>query len=106
MLSTTYDAQADALCIGIRKGTVARTRPLDDWTMVDEDAAGTALGIEVLHPAREWPLHSFLAIYEVGGMSQQLLEEMFPPASTGRSTPFRAKQVDLNAAPDAEACLA
>lgn len=90
MLSTTYDAQADALYISIRRGNVARTQHLDDWTLVDEDAHGTALGVEVLHPVRDWPLTEFLNHYRIAGPDRQLLEELFPPLGTGRQPGFRA----------------
>lgn len=107
MLSTTYDAEADALYIGLRRDAVAvaRTRSIDDWTMVDEDATGAAVGIEVIHPARVWPLGQILDEYKITGPTRKLLEELFPPPNrTGRRA-FPAPDVDLGSAAE-RVCLA
>ena len=103
MLSTTYDQRADALYIRLRGGATARTECLDDWTMVDVDATGAALGIEVLHPARAWPLPQFLAKYKIVGATRQLLEQMFPQFKHARRAPYHSKDVDLES--DAEPVL-
>jgi len=90
-----YDADADALYVGIRKGVVARTESLDDWTMVDVDATGAALGIEVIHPARAWPLAEFLDRYRIEGPNRRLLEDLFPPATGRRRAAFSARDTDV-----------
>lgn len=96
MLSTTYDTKADALYIRLRGGATTRTECLDDWTMVDVDATGAAIGIEVIHPARVWPLAEFLQKYKITGPNRDLLEQMFPQAKQGRRAPFHSQDVDLD----------
>lgn len=54
----TYDEQADALYIVVQEGLVARSIEIDEMTLVDVDDQGQALGIEMLAPARAWPLDS------------------------------------------------
>ena len=52
----TYDSTVDALSISFqerRSGDVARTERLDDRRLVDFDADGSALGVEILG-AREF----------------------------------------------------
>jgi uncharacterized protein YuzE len=96
MLSTAYDADADALYIAIHRGTVARTECLDDWTLVDLDATGAAIGIEVIHPARAWPLQKFLDQFKIAGPTRNLLEDMFPAANRSRRAAFAAPDVELD----------
>jgi uncharacterized protein YuzE len=50
MISTTYDPEADALYVRIApKGTaVSETREIEPGIMLDMDAGGTVIGIEVL----------------------------------------------------------
>lgn len=85
----TYDAQADALYIEIGEGggetarEVARTVEIDDdghWTMVDLDADGNLLGIEVLSPGRPWPLAEILKRYEVSADDAAMLMAGYPCA--------------------------
>lgn len=60
-----YDSQADALEIVVREGLVARTRELDAGTLIDVDEHGCLLSIEVIRPARDWPVEEILAEYQV-----------------------------------------
>jgi hypothetical protein len=57
---------------------VARTVEIDDATMVDLDAAGRLLGIEVLSPGSAWPLAEILRRYEVSGQDAALLLAGYP----------------------------
>lgn len=59
LVSPTYDLEADAVYLRLAKGKVARTIDLDDGTLVDLDKAGKPLGIEVISPARDWPIDEF-----------------------------------------------
>lgn len=93
MVSTAYDTDADALYVKIGQGEIARTRQLDDWTMVDEDAHGAALGLEVIHPARDWPLTEFLTRYSIDPATAGMLRALFPGAEAARPTPFEAASV-------------
>ena len=50
MISTTYDAEADALYVRIapKGATVADTQEIEPGVMLDKDAAGHVIGIEIL----------------------------------------------------------
>jgi len=76
----SYDADANALYITLRDGDVARTRELDDSTMLDVDAAGNLLGIEVLNPGSGWPLTGILRQYEIAEDDAQMLAACYPNA--------------------------
>jgi len=47
-----YDPEADAAYISIARGKVADTREISDGIVIDYDAAGRVLGIEVLSVQR------------------------------------------------------
>lgn len=57
-----FDFNANALYLGLRDAEVPveRTIEVDTGTMVDLDEAGTVVGIEVLNPARQWPLRDII----------------------------------------------
>jgi uncharacterized protein YuzE len=58
-----YDEIADALEITVREdGIVARTAQLDEGTLVDLDERGVVLSIELIRPARQWPIDDVLAL--------------------------------------------
>lgn len=78
LVSATTDLEADALYLQIRKGKVAKTEELDDWTLVDVDAHGEPLGIEVIHTNRVWPLQRFIERYNVPRELGALLEQFLP----------------------------
>jgi uncharacterized protein YuzE len=85
MVAHTYDCEADALYIELADGSVARTEEIDPGTMVDVDATGRPLGIEVLHPARRWPLGEIIRRYAVSSDAAAMLHAMHPNATNGRS---------------------
>jgi len=60
-----YDTQADALDINLSDGIVARTEEIDAGTFVDLDAHGGLLAIEVLGPARRWPLEEIVERFSI-----------------------------------------
>jgi uncharacterized protein YuzE len=60
-----YDNEADALAIRLADGIVDRTVEVEPGTLVDVDAAGAVLVIEVIQPARRWPLDEVLARFEI-----------------------------------------
>ena len=43
-----YDKEADALYIDFKKGDFAKNKKVDDFTVLDLDAKGNLLGIELL----------------------------------------------------------
>ena len=54
MISTTYDAEADAIDVRIaaKDAAVADTREIEPGVILDMDAAGRVIGIEILGVAR------------------------------------------------------
>lgn len=81
MISIVHDTVADALYIGVRKGTVSRTVELDNGTLVDVDAANAPVGIEVINPDRAWPLQQFLAAFKLTDDERKILEGLAPWAN-------------------------
>jgi len=65
MISQAYDLDAQALYIKVSDHPVARTAEIDTGTLVDVDAAGDVVGIEVLNFARCWPLTEILDRFHV-----------------------------------------
>ncbi len=60
-MEMTYDQSVDALYIRLAGDQpVARSEQIDAGTLVDLDRFGHVLGIEVLHPARDWPLDEII----------------------------------------------
>jgi len=52
MLKITLDREANALYVRIRDGQVARSVASDNGVVIDEDAAGEVIGVEILHISR------------------------------------------------------
>lgn len=71
-----YDQTADALDISLLHGEVERTEQIDPGTLVDLDEQGRVLSIEVIRPARPWPLESILQRYSVGDDDARLLHSL------------------------------
>jgi uncharacterized protein YuzE len=65
MIRQSYDLDADALYIRLTSRKVARTAEIDAGTLVNLDADSAIVGIEVLQPARKWPLDEILARFTV-----------------------------------------
>src|SRR5438067_2797807 len=94
-----YDKDADALDIRLREdgdAIAARTVEIDSGTMVDLDEHGAAISIEVLRPARPWPLTEILERFTIDEEQADLLRGLW---SEGRY-PF-ADSAELGAAADA-----
>ncbi len=68
-----YDNEADALAIRLADGIVDRTIEVEPGTLVDVDEAGHALVIEVLQPARRWPLDEVLRRFEIADADAAVL---------------------------------
>jgi uncharacterized protein YuzE len=76
MISYRYDRDADALDIRLREvgeALVARTEQVDEGTLVDLDQDGAVIAIEVLRPARRWPLEEILERYAIDDQSAEIL---------------------------------
>jgi len=82
-----YDARVDALDITLSDGVVTRTLQLDPGTLIDLDAAGTLVSIEVIHPARDWPLADITEGYQLDPEDVAVLESLWG-GSEGRPYPF------------------
>jgi uncharacterized protein YuzE len=86
-MKVEYDQQADALYIELNGAAeVARTVEIDPGTLVDVDADGKLLGVEVIRPARPWPLDEVLsqfpADHEEDARLLRLLERTAGAAGT------------------------
>jgi len=97
ILSTGYDGDADALYITVRPGAqVAYTESLDDWTLIDVDSRGSVIGIEVIHPARVWPVVDLVDRYRIEGPNRDLLLQMVPAGMSGGRVPFASPDLDVD----------
>jgi uncharacterized protein YuzE len=100
-MKVEYDQQADALYIALARDIrAARTVRIDPGTLVDLDGNGGLLGVEVIRPARPWPLDEILSRFPADpadAVVLRLLERnalrMFAPAPLGTSA--QAEQVQL-----------
>lgn len=55
-MEISLDLEADALYVRFRQGEFAENKKVDDETILDYDAEGRLLGIEVLNVSRRIPL--------------------------------------------------
>ena len=61
-----YDQSANALYIYLQEGvTPAGGAEIDAGTIVDLDDSGRVVGIELLNPARPWPLDEIAERFEI-----------------------------------------
>ena len=61
-MKVEYDQQADALYITLAEhAEVARTVQIDPGTLVDLNSRGWLIGVEIIRPARTWPLDEILS---------------------------------------------
>ena len=90
----SYDHDADALYIEITDSPVAGTRQFDEGTMVDLDASGEVVGIEILRPARDWPLEEIKASFGLGKDNTAILDSLWGTTSEQGPYPF-ARPVHL-----------
>lgn len=57
-MEITYDKNADAMYIELRKGEFHKTKKVDDFTILDLDKKGNILGIELLFVSKRIPAKS------------------------------------------------
>ncbi|WP_067471559.1 DUF2283 domain-containing protein [Actinomadura hibisca] len=75
-----YDFDANALYITLSDAPTARTVEIDPETMVDLDAAGKPVGIEVIAPNVGWPLSRIIAEYDISQEDAARLRAFNVPA--------------------------
>lgn len=78
MLRTQYDDESDALYLRVGDGLVTRTDEIGPGTMVDIDAQGNVVGIEVLTPNRDWPRSEILNRYRFAPDDVKILGALEP----------------------------
>jgi uncharacterized protein YuzE len=78
-----YDSEANALAITFADDPVAKTVEVDPGTLVDLGAGGELLTIEVISPARQWPLEEIAATYAITEENLRVLREMFAGGRQG-----------------------
>jgi len=62
-MEITYDKDADAMYIEFRKGEFAKNKKMDDFTILDFDAEGNILGIELLEVSKRIPAESLTKVH-------------------------------------------
>ncbi len=77
MFKVSLDANADALYVQLGEQRVHSSIEMDPGTLVDVDEDGAVVGIEVLRPARDWPLDQVLEQFTIGERERVLLGAMF-----------------------------
>jgi uncharacterized protein YuzE len=94
-MKVEYDQQADALYIELNGAAeVARTVEIDPGTLVDLDTDGRLLGVEVIRPARPWPLDEILSQFPADHGDARLLR-LLERAAGGAGTFAYAEPVQL-----------
>lgn len=83
----SYDDTADALYIQVAGSLVARTHQIDAGTMVDVDNFGKVVGIEVLQPARDWPLKEIQSRFKFSQHENDIFDSLWGD-TPGRLYPF------------------
>jgi len=85
-----YDESADALYIAVSddESHVARTVQIDTGTLVDVDEKGSVVGIEVLRPARDWPMQEIIDTYTLPLDVVKRLRFFFGPDAPYKTFPF------------------
>jgi uncharacterized protein YuzE len=85
-----FDLNVGALYIRLSNGEIARTHPAGDNAVVDLNAAGEVVGIEVISAAHPWPLADILGSYVISaGEALQLRSYFLVPGrpAAGQESP-------------------
>ena len=53
MIEISYDKEADAMYIALRKGTFSKNKVINDFMVLDLDKKGQVLGIELLDASKQ-----------------------------------------------------
>jgi len=87
-MTLSYDNEADALAITLADGVVDRTVEIDSGTFVDVDEASLVLTIEVIRPARRWPLEAVLDQFGVSPEDTTMLRAIWGGDETLQVSPL------------------
>ena len=78
-----YDKTVDVLDIELIEGvSISRTEQLDSGTLVDLDIHGRVVSIEIIAPARAWPLDKIIDRFEISEQDQAVLRSLWSETST------------------------
>jgi uncharacterized protein YuzE len=92
-----YDLNVGALYIRLTDHAVARTRDIDDNTVVDIDVDGGVVGIEVISIGHPWALDDVLRDYAIPAAAAAQMRAYFQPAGRAVSQEAPAVSVGRNA---------
>jgi uncharacterized protein YuzE len=84
-MKIAYDQQADALYVELEAADVARTVQIDRGTLIDLDSQGRLIGVELIRPARPWPLDEILTRFPIDPTDARLLHLLERAADLGRT---------------------
>ena len=73
-----YDQTADALHIRFSVAPVDRSEQLEPGTLVDIDWIGRLVGIELIRPARAWPLEDVVERFALADEDVVMLRSLWP----------------------------
>lgn len=62
-MKISYDQEADAVYIELTKNKFAKNKKIDDFTILDLDAKGAIIGIELLDVSKRLPAKSFSEVH-------------------------------------------
>lgn len=82
-MQITIDSVADAAYVQLSDGLVASTVEIDVGTFVDVDSRGRVVGIEIIAPARSWPLETIAERFELDSDSYEMLRSIYRPKDHG-----------------------
>jgi uncharacterized protein YuzE len=84
----TYDLDAGALYIGLSDQDVSRTRQVDDNTLVDLDAAGCPVGIEITSIEHSWAVDEVLRGFDIPEREAAQIRAYFRSSERGAAVPI------------------
>ncbi len=65
-MKASYDKEADAMYIHVKKGKIHKTLKVSDMVLVDVDKKGQALGLELLFVSSQMPRKSISQTIRTG----------------------------------------
>lgn len=87
-MNFSYDDTDDALYIELSTSLVDQTHQIDAGTMVDVDNFGRVVGIEVLRPARDWPLEAIKERFQLDSDAKKILDSLWGHQNPARIYTF------------------